>query len=617
MRKTEPSQFISLLLPLILLAITSIILATGVTKNADFVLNDKLVKQFAQTLTPDPDIVIIDIDDYSLTQMTPYAGRWVWPRSVHGELIEGLSSIQPKAIAFDILFSEPDIYRPDADTYLNEVLSTQNNVYFAMIELASSANDLGQLMTNMPEQIGIEQSNGASVDARAHLLVPDAIDANNWRLGTINFTADSDGVGRSYDVRRNIDGWFIPSLPSKILEHANITLPEQDKIILQWRGATPKDFTTFSYVDIYQAIEQQNDQLLAKLNNKIIIIGSTATGLFDMRATPLSAHYPAVYMLATAIDNLKNSRFLTASSSMASGIVSFVCLTVIILLFLFLPKFSQQLSYAFVFVVLASILLIWISYQLLVERQILYVATPILIAFLSFFAFGLIYGFKEYLYRQRAISMFGRFLDPKVVSTLVNQGKLDLENTSKKAKITVLFTDIRSFTTLSEQYSAQEIVTLLNQYFDQQVKIIFAHQGTLDKFIGDCIMAFWGAPIANQYQEADAINAALSMEEHLQQFRQSLSGNFEHFDVGIGIHTGEAIVGMVGAEQRVDYTAIGDTVNLASRIEGLTKDTARILVSQQTMQACKDEFNFIYQGEFTVKGRSSAVKLYQPTRKLQ
>ena len=177
----------------------------------------------------------------------------------------------------------------------------------------------------------------------------------------------------------------------------------------------------------------------------------------------------------------------------------------------------------------------------------------------------------------------------------------------------MLFSDIRSFTTLSEQHTPTEIVHLLEGYFSSQVEVLFKHQATLDKFIGDAIMAFWGAPLDNPQQANQAILAAMEMLENLDTFRRDY--NCPDFDIGIGLHTGPAVVGLVGAKQRYDYTAIGDTVNLASRIEGLTKGRAHLLISAATREACTLDLDFVPQGEHQVKGRAEAVMLYEPRRR--
>jgi adenylate cyclase len=177
----------------------------------------------------------------------------------------------------------------------------------------------------------------------------------------------------------------------------------------------------------------------------------------------------------------------------------------------------------------------------------------------------------------------------------------------------VLFSDIRGFTTLSERKTPQEIVDILNRYFSLQVEIIFRHQGTLDKYIGDAIMAFWGAPTEQPDHARRALLAARDMEQALLRFKQELGEEGGAFDIGIGLNSGEAVVGFIGSpEHRQDYTVIGDTVNTASRIEGATKDRARILVSDATRHAVGDICRFRDHGEVRLKGKGEAVRLFEP-----
>jgi adenylate cyclase len=261
-------------------------------------------------------------------------------------------------------------------------------------------------------------------------------------------------------------------------------------------------------------------------------------------------------------------------------------------------------------------ILIFISEYFLFQQVALLIGRILVFMSASFILCCLIYGYLEYINRQKALAVFGRFLDPKVVLKLLAEKKLTAGQLNKKQMVTVLFSDIRNFTQLSEKHAAEDIVSLLNRYFSEQVNIIFQQKGTLDKFIGDCIMAFWGAPLSNTNHAVDAINAALAMEEQLLAFRQSLPVEMQQFDVGIGIHSGEAVVGLIGAELRSDYTVIGDTVNLSSRIEGLTKNHCRILISEQTKILAEHAFDFIYFGEHEVKGKQEKVKLFQPKRKI-
>jgi adenylate cyclase len=246
--------------------------------------------------------------------------------------------------------------------------------------------------------------------------------------------------------------------------------------------------------------------------------------------------------------------------------------------------------------------------------------TPLLFGWGFYFAAALGEYLREKKSREQTVRIFNRFLDPRVVSSLVAQGETPQSLSGQAREITVLFSDIRGFTTLSEKRSPEEIVSLLNRYFSLQVEIIFRHGGTLDKFIGDAIMAFWGAPQDDAQHAEHAVAAALEMEQSLLRFKTELGEEGMDFDVGIGIHTGPAVVGFLGSETRLDYTAIGDTVNLSSRIEGLTKGVARILVSADTVAHCitgegRNAFDFSPAGSYKVKGRSQEVELFTPVFK--
>jgi adenylate cyclase len=606
----------TLFIPLLSLLIAFSLLALHFKwlQRADFFVFDWQTKVMAKQLNADEDIVVITIDDYSITKMSAIAGRWVWPRTVHGELVEYLNQTTYQALVFDILFSEVDIYRPDADQYFNEVLAETQRAYFAMLQ-QNADYGTGALIDDLPKQIGVNKNALVDENARAHFILPLAINKNNWQLGTINFTPDWDGVGRRYDVHRYIAGWSIKSLPAKVVSQLGVKLPETQQVLLQWRGDRQQPFKTYSYADVYQAALADDQNFLQQFNDKIILVGSTASGLFDMRTTALNHELPGIYLLATAIDNLKNSRFLHQVNSRIIYFVATLLLIFIALNFLLINHFSRQVFSAALCLLFSSFVLIVTNQYLLNQQIVLFIGAIIILMAITFLCFSLSYGLQEYFQRKKAVAMFGRFLDPKVVATLVKQGKLDMSQLNQKCTLTILFSDIRNFTSLSEDNQAEEVVKLLNHYFNKQVQVIFKHKGTLDKFIGDCIMAFWGAPLTNDNQAVDAIDAALEMEQKLDEFCQTLPVELQGFDMGIGIHTGEAIVGMIGTDLRIDYTVIGDAVNLASRIEGLTKQSSRILVSEQTMLRAKGVYDFIFQGEHAVKGRISKVKLYQPLRR--
>ncbi|MDP2827928.1 MAG: CHASE2 domain-containing protein [Sulfuricellaceae bacterium] len=578
-------------------------------------VSDFFVRTHAAMQQADPEIVIVDIDEKSLAIMAKEAGSWPWPRAVHGELVEAIEKQSPKAIVFDIQFADRDIYRPESDAYFNEAVKPFRNIYFPMIRLEPEADDKGLLIKDYAALLGIMPGPGAKPDARVALSVSAALDPANWRLGVINYQEDSsDGIGRRYPVYLNAHGWRIPSLPARVAKDLGYTVPDTENIILGWRGGE-SSHPHVSYADLY--LDANRSKPLRKpdeFSGKIVIIGATAPGLHDIRSTPISSRHQAVEILATAIDNLKNrGAFRSAPLPFQPVLALFLLLTLLIAF----SRFSRHTLGIGVALAMFTLLLTGVEYMATGLRWLIPVLVPVLFAWVYYFAAALHEYLLERKKRQQAILTFNRFLDPRVVDQLVGQGKTAQSMNGQAQNLTVLFSDIRNFTTYSEQHSAAQVVEMLNEYFSMQVEAIFQHGGTLDKFIGDAIMAFWGAPTEDPEQARHAIEAALDMAIRLEAFKLTLGEAGAAFEIGIGIHSGPAVVGFIGSSQRQDYTAIGDTVNLSSRIEGLTKGVSRILVSEDTMTQCKDMFDFIDHGFYKVKGRAQEVRLFEPRKRIQ
>ena len=572
-------------------------------------LSDWFVRQQSQDLKPDADIVIIDIDDSSLARMQDSAGSWPWPRAVHGELVRGIAKQNPKAIVFDILFSERDEYRPDSDRAFNQALQGQNNVFFPLVRRDAAMDAQGAPAAQVAPMLGLQRTEHADDKARIALLPPLALDSAHWRAGSINFVEDADGVGRRYQLYTDAYGWLIPSLPARVAQDLGYTVPQQADMVLAWRGRSGA-FQHISYADLYEDFNRERPQrAIDELKDKIVIIGTAATGLHDVRATPMESLYPGMEILATAIDDLKNQRMMRSTQG------DFALYLTLLLLAALNIAFLRGVNAIKTGVALAatSLFALLVSYFAVAQLYLLPVLSPLLFAWACYFAFALREYLRERKSREQAVQMFSRFVNPHVVQELVAHGGLSRAGESRQ--ITILFSDIRGFTTLSEKRTPQQVVELLNRYFTLQVEVVFRHGGSLDKFIGDCIMAFWGAPLDDPEHARHAVEAAVEMGEVLQRFKRELGDEDADFDVGIGIHTGPAVVGLIGSEQRREYTAIGDTVNLGSRIEGLTKGVSRILVSRETMEACGDAFEFKSFGSFKVKGREQDVELFAPLEK--
>lgn len=574
----------------------------GVFNDLNAATGDILMRWHVRERTPPPDIILVDIDQASLDdpQMLELAGNWPWPRAVHGELLRTLSPLKPSAIAFDLIFSEPDVFRPASDKLLSDAIRDTH----ALLPIVVAGDGEPTPFRQLPPIMEARATNNALPDAGLPLIAPKAVSPDTWRTGLINFLPDDDRVGRRYWVNYPHAGWTLPSLPKRVAEATGWPAPQRDAIVLHWYG---QPFQHISYREIYLE-GQKSKPRLPDLAGKIIIIGAAAPGLHDLRPTPLAASFPGPEILATAIANLSDDDWLRPAPPVWSLSLGIVGMIVVAMLFM---RRHNPIPVAAGLGLLTLFALLFALQQLSKNTQWI-PASPLLAIWLSFAILATGSYLRERAQRDQAVQMFSRFLDPNVVRSLTMEGQLAKAETGSGQEITLLFSDIRGFTTLSESRTPEEVVTLLNRYFDLQVAAIFEQNGTLDKFIGDAIMAFWNAPVATPDHAVRAVRAALGMAKALEGFKHELGKFGEEFDIGIGIHTGPAVVGFLGCSQRLDYTAIGDTVNLASRIEGQTKGVARILVSEATRLACGDTFNFIDHGEVTVKGRSQAVRLFEP-----
>jgi len=584
----------------------------------EYRLLDKLVSWQARTPHADSDIVIVDIDERSLANFSESLGRWPWPRSVHAELVEAIERQHPKAIVFDILFSDPDLYRKEGDDYLAEVVRSTDNTYFPMLRLAGNGSSQGLPLKQFGNQLGIKPGPMANPEAHAAMVLPLPAMLESGRLGIHNALADEDEVVRRYYVYMNDQGWRIPSLPARVAMGLGYLLPQEDIITLNWRGPA-FSHQYISYWDVYQDTQRRHPTRPAnEFKDKIVIIGATATGLHDIRATPVNSFYPGVEILATAIDNLKHRDAMQTASGAATWIMATMLVLAVAILF---AKFRHPLFIGLGLLVTTLIALEG-SYYAISMRWLIPMLSPLLFGWMLYAILALQEYIDERRTRMQAVATFGRFLDPRVVDLLVSRGETTESLSGHSREITVLFSDIRGFTTLSEANTPEAVVDLLNRYFTLQADAVFRQEGTLDKYIGDAIMAFWGAPAEQSDHAIRAVYAAIMMGERLEAFRRDAGPLGQELEIGIGIHSGPAVVGFIGAENRQDYTAIGDTVNLSSRIEGQTKGISRILVSEETKRLCEQQsiphdcpFEFIAHGSFAVKGRVKEVLLYEPRKK--
>lgn len=279
-------------------------------KAYDVVIKNRIVKP-----KPDKDIVIVDINEASLSAMAKDYGRWPWPRQIFGEFVENIEAQKPRAIVFDILFSDPDVYNADSDVYFNDAIAATANTFFPMLRLPEANDKLSQLRPTMIP--GVAPLPDAVPEEHTIAMVLPFFKAamDGGRLGAHNIMPDADGVARAYPVYHNAYGWRIPSLPARVAEVLEWKVPQRQDVLLNWRGK-PFTYQYVSFSDVYlDMLNKDRKRPADEFANKIVIIGSTAPSLFDIKATSMAKQFPGVEILATAIDNLKHDDFIRVPNS--------------------------------------------------------------------------------------------------------------------------------------------------------------------------------------------------------------------------------------------------------------------------------------------------------------
>lgn len=581
------------------------------------------------TIKPPDTVVIAAIDEKSIEKL----GRWPWDRDKIAELVNKLNNAGAEIIVFDIIFSEKD----KNDPLLSRAINAASNVILPVVFDFEKDSDLPEsnfLLSSAFISIANHEmfyKYNPIMSKRVLIPVPEIIQ-NVMGLGHINMFPDSDGTLRWESLIIGYKGYLYPSITLQAaafylgIPHEKVVIKATEGIQLgkrfiptdRWGRSLIHYYgsnQTFKHISISDILE--DNVRPDDLQGKIVLIGATAVGIYDLRVTPFSPAMPGVEKHANVISSILENRIIrcvSLSTNLIALLLSGCLLSILI------PRFKAAGASAIAGIFLLLVLLS--GYYLFAKNglwiNIVYPSINILLIFISVTAYN--YAVEEK--RARTIrAMFSSYVTEKVVNELIKNPSM-AKLGGERREITVLFSDVRGFTSLSEKHSPEEVVSILNEYLSEMTDIIFKWEGTLDKFIGDAILAFWGAPMKQENHAELAVKCALNMVKRLEELQQKWRSEGKPLlDCGIGINTGEVLVGNIGAEgKKMDYTVIGDHVNLGSRVEGLTrKYNVHILITEFTMNKIKELITTgkLWRTEITglekvvVKGKEQPVSIYE------
>ena len=658
MRKALAGLSIGLGAAAIVLALASV----GLLDTAELKLYDWRMRLVADPASANHDIVLVEINDLSIHDLEPVAGRWPWPRVVQSNLIDFIARGRPRVIAYDVLLTEQtkgtfpvgdqEWSGAQSDAAMVDSVRAAGNVI-----LLANAVDPGTGAKQEPDSSrwpGPAYTLGPAVEQRPLIVPPfhtlsDAATA----LGHNFLAIDPDGPARRMPPFVRSADRYLPSLGIAAalmaggFTPADVTL-EGDAIRVRDRriplvrtrvrdsfesGAThdqlamlinfrapavlsngERPYKTYEarHLLVSQDLMASNQKPLVDpsvFKDKIVFVGLSAAGLLDVFTTPFGsdATMPGIQVHASMADSVLANRFIgLAPAFVRPGSVLALALA-IGLIGAFLPFSGAATIAAFT---LAG--WTWFTVRAFGGGVWINLVQPLAAgAFALFMATAYRY-FVEDAEKRKMKRLFGRYVSRDVYAQLVANPEL-AELGGKRREMTVLFSDIRGFTAVTEKGNPEALVAQLNEYFSRMVEIVFHHRGTVDKFVGDMVMALFGAPLDDADHAEHAVQAAIEMVKSLGELNRGWAARgLPQLDIGIGVNSGEMIAGNIGSSAIMSYTVIGDNVNLGSRLESLNKEyKTRIIISDATLARLTTRYDVRPLGDVTVKGKSKAVAIHE------
>jgi len=564
----------TLIISFIFSVIVSVFMVAGFLNTYESMISDA----FYTPSETDKNIVIIAIDDYSIRNL----GLLPWPREYYAKVLENIN--QSRVIGIDIIFDTES--NPENDSKLAYAIKENNVVLAAQYQsfLIIDGKLYGEILLKPNEILG----------------TPDI----DFEIGFVNLYIDQDGVVRSFIPRvsgaENLEHFSVKIVEKFTTKNPNL---KSSRMLINYY-AEPGGYNYIPFYDVYnKSISPSYFQ------DKIVLIGVTSPVEHDDYTVPISnKDMPGVEIHANLIQSILTRDYLYYQSDIFSiGIIILFALITGLLLYRF------RIYIATIILAIITIVFVFLSiYYTIYFGVIPNILYPILTLILVYIAIVVMYYLTEERSRKWITSLFGKYVSPVVIDNLIkNPDKIKLGG--EKRNITIFFSDIRGFTSISERLKPEDLVHLLNEYLTEMTTIITNDQGLVDKYMGDAIMAFWGAPLDQPNHAEMACKSSLEMIEKLNELQKKWkTEGIPAINIGIGINSGDAIVGNMGSFKRFDYTAMGDNVNLASRMEGLNKIYGTtIVITENTQKIIKEKFETRKLDVVKVKGKKKPILIYE------
>jgi adenylate cyclase len=626
-----------------LLPVVAALLAGGLGslsffRNIELDTYDRRVAATARPAAPADRISLVFIDNDSLRRMEPLVGRWPWPRLIHATVIDFLAAAGARVIAYDVLFPERDLRKfmvantewtgEESDAALVDSTRKAGNVVHvaeaASAELIDPSKEIASDLT--APALNVKLATPACVQPRPRVTPPfPALAQASRAIGHTLFILDSDGPVRRIAPVVQVGGRTIPSLSLATTLAAGATAAPavsvdegQCAALVPWRGPAQNagghpTFTSYSFFDLFRAQQQiyegqRPDVDPALFKDRIVIVGVNADGLHEVFTTPFpegEINGPEVH--ANIADALLAGRAIVRTPAWVTVALTLAGAGIVGAAGLFL---GAWLTGAVALAAMA--LLVWQSVAWFARGFWIPVTIPalaIVFAFVGDLAWKYVVEGRE---KRKVKKLFSRYVSKDVFDQLVADPSLAALGGARR-HMTVLFSDIRGFTTMSEKGTPEDVVRQLNELFTRMVAVVFEHRGTVDKFVGDMVMALYSAPLDDPEHADHAVQTALAMIRTLNEMnRDWLARGKPTLDIGIGINTGGMVAGNIGSDTIMSYTVIGDAVNLGARLESLNKDFAtRIIISESTRAELKGRYDIHPLGEVVVKGKTKPVAIFE------